>query len=136
METYENPYKTYWKISLSDGSTFYEGKAPFEYIKGELSPYQRLLKHLAANKVFITSMALVNGSKTYHLPSLGKTPNFRPFALADRPDNFVFYRAISQDLNTGESEQAAVIEAQYKVGKLQVWVDENGNCWTLFTCEK
>jgi hypothetical protein len=66
---------TRWLASISDGSIALEGKAPFHVIPGELSPWLRLQRYLADNKLRITGLRIqveVDGQpiRTYNSPSL------------------------------------------------------------------
>ena len=139
-----------WQVSLSNGETFQEGNNPYEVRPGELSPWQRLIKYIAVNKLQITSIGLVNiFGQTFNLPSAGRNPKFRVFAQAEQPLDFNFFRQIGADMTVpaemmkkgGElnirPEQASdwftVIEAIYSKHSLQIWVDENNpkNSWVL-----
>lgn len=144
METYKHNVK--FKVSLSNGETFYEGKAPFEEIKGELSPFQRLIQYTVRNKCEITSLSLYvekdGKTRTFNLPSAGKNPKFKEFTVQkEKPIDFQVYRKLAQDFNivdkniTGSEvvEWYTVAEAIYPTYRLQLWVDEVNpdNCWVL-----
>jgi len=47
-----------WKVSLSNGETFYEGKGNFEILAGEKSPWQRLKDYIQINELKITSLGI------------------------------------------------------------------------------
>lgn len=135
-----------WKVGLSNGETFFEGKTPFDPQDGELSPWQRLQNYLYNNQTDITSLSLyTDEGQTWHLPSLGKNPKFKAFEEARKPLDFNFFHVVGQNIKVsrdsgrfiGEREEAsdnfAVIEAIYSSHKLQIWVDNNNtqNSWTL-----
>jgi hypothetical protein len=128
--------KTKWFASLSDGSTVYEEKGDFKTIKGELSPWQRLLKHLD-NGIKITSISLyTDDGKRFNLPSAGKNPKFKEFAEAPKPTSYNFFRKAGADIMNGKAESYevyAVIEAIYPDKKLQLWVSESNsnNSWAV-----
>lgn len=127
--------KVKWFVSLSDGQTLFEGKGDYKVIKGELSPWQRLLKTL--DKRRITSLSLyTDDGKRFNLPSAGKNPKFKVFADAEMPESYNFFRKAGSDIMEGQVqnyEVYTVIEAIYKDKKLQLWVSEANpdNCWTL-----
>lgn len=71
--------KTKWLAALSDGTTVVEGVAPFDVVKNEPSPWQKLKKHLAEHDLHITGMRVQvskpgEATRTYNLPSFNKTP--------------------------------------------------------------
>lgn len=139
--------RVFWKVSLSNGETFYEGKGNYTQIKGELSPWNRLLKYTTENKLLITSLSLYTQDKTekhprtFNLPSAGNQPKFKPFQQAEKPLDFRYGHYLAQDhkvMNNQVVESKAtgwfaVIEAIYPTYKLQLWVDENNtrNTWVL-----
>lgn len=125
-----------WKASLSDGTTYYEGKAPFECKENEKSPWQRLLDYLHDNpSIRITSLSLyTDDGRTFNLPSAGKRPKFGEFEYLEKPIGFRCFRKYGQDVEgNSEASHFTVIEAQYPNYNLQLWVDENNidNCWCL-----
>jgi len=131
--------KVRWITSLNNGETLYEERGNFKTIKGELSPWQRLLVYIQDNSLEITSIALTYDERTrFNLPSAGKSPKFHAFSLAAKPVSFLFFRKLGGNVIDGQidretADHFAVIEATYEDGnKIQLWVDEaNGNCWTL-----
>lgn len=67
--------KIRWLASLSDGSTAIEGEPPFHSVRGELSPWGKLLKHIEESGHKITGMRVQierDGlpTMTINLPSL------------------------------------------------------------------
>lgn len=138
--------KVRWQASLSNGETFYEGKAPFDFKYGEKMPWNRLERYIVDKKVNITSLALIFGDRSYNLPSIGKNPNFREFALQPQPLDYNVYRKLATDRGYDDgvigdikkSDHFTVAEAVYGVEikaqdgetkaslnfKLQLWVDE------------
>jgi len=139
--------KIFWKVSLSNGETFYENKGDFIKVNGQLSPWNKLIKYTLEKKVFITSLSLYTYDKgtttprTFNLPSAGKDPKFAPFAVVDKPLDFKYGHYIAQDhdvvnntiVKSVVTDDYAVIEAFYPDYKLQLWVDENNtrNSWVL-----
>jgi hypothetical protein len=128
-------------VSLSNGENHYEEKGAFKTIKGELSPWQRLIRHVAKNGLRITSLAVyTDDGRYFNLPSAGKNPKFKAFGEAEPPRDFNQFRQMAGDvLNNGDGTGTiqdpdifTVIEAQYEDHKLQLWVDNKTlNCWTL-----
>jgi hypothetical protein len=138
----DSKHNVLFQVSLSNGETFFEGKGEYQEIPGQLSPWQRLNKYLAENKLFITSLSLyTKDGRTFNLPSAGKCPRFKFFAEAQKPIDFNFFRAISREMTfIGQeakeveiSDWFTVAEAIYPDYKLQLWVDENNtrNSWVL-----
>lgn len=132
--------KVQFTASLSNGETIYEGKGNFQVIEGSLSPWQRLFKYVAENKLEITSLSLYYEDRRWNLPSRGKNPRFKEFSDIEQPIGFKFFRkaAKEQRMENGEPQgeaqlvdKYACIEAEYKNKKLQVWVDENQNSWSI-----
>jgi len=136
----------FWQVSLSNGETFFENKGRFVEIPNELSPWQKLYKYIAENKLLITSLSLyTNDGRTFNLPSAGKNPKFKPFNDAPKPIDYNFFRAIAREftgmqegnkatiINTKISDWFTIIEASYPSYKLQLWVDNRNtkNCWVL-----
>lgn len=141
-------HKVKFKVSLSNGQTFYEGKTPFEEISGQKSPWQRLIQYTVDNKCDITSLSLyTDDGKTFNLPSNGKNPRFREFAnQKEKPIDFDVRRAIAYEQNvirqdnkvipTSDKRLAdfyTIAVAIYPSYSLQLWVDEQDprNCWVL-----
>jgi len=126
-----------WTASLSNGETVYENKGDYKIIKGELSPWQRLLKYLDKQGVRITSLSLyTDNGKRWNLPSAGKNPKFKVFCDAEQPIGYKFFRKMGADIIGGEiikEEIFAVAEADYKNKKLQIWVSEKNPdvCWSV-----
>jgi len=128
-----------WQVSLSNGQTFFEGKGDFTEIKSALSPWQRLLKYMSVNNAQITSLSLyTRDGRTFNLPSVGKNPKFRPFAVAEKPIDYMLERYYGQDMDItgkgiGPSDHFTTISAVYADYRLQLWVDENNtrNSWVL-----
>jgi hypothetical protein len=122
--------KIKWAVGLSDGSNQYEGKGDYQFKEGTLSPYQRLLKHLEKEKLTITSLALyMDDGRRWNLPSEGNKPKFKIFQDIEKPVSYRFFRKAGMDIGANNKdvlnkENYAVIEANYKDKKLQVFVDE------------
>lgn len=136
-------HKVKFKVSLSNGQTFYEGREPFNEILNEKSPWQRLIKYTVDNKCVITSLSLyTDDGRTFNLPSLGKNPKFREFAnKVDKPIDFNVSRKMAREAdvvnekvgNVVINEWYTIAEAIYSSYSLQLWVDEQDprNCWVL-----
>lgn len=125
----------FWKVGLSNGFNFTEGKGQtFKEIPGEKSSWLKLQDYITENKLIITSICLVTkDNRTFNLPSGGNNPKFAMFKELEKPSEFRFFRAFGGDLKGNSMDYFAVIEAEYPKYKLQMWVDENNtnNCWVL-----
>ena len=131
-------HKVLFTASLSNGENIYEEKGNFQTTPGALSPWQRFLAYLGETKLKITSLSLYTpDGRRWNLPSAGKNPKFREFAVIEQPVGYRMFRKMGGDaINTGEiinPDLYTVIEAQYAGGKkIQVWVDEKTlNSWSL-----
>lgn len=115
-----------WSVGLSNGQNYYEGKGDFEIVKGEISPWRKLNKHIDKKGVEITSISLYKGNKRWNLPSAGNQPKFSAFDNAEKPKGYRFFRKVGFDIlgKDGGEEHFAVIEAQYENYKLQTWVKD------------
>ena len=131
-----------WKISLSNGETFHEGKGIFQEIVGELSPWQKLLGYMANGSFVITSLSLwTDDGRTFNLPSAGKNPKFVIFNQSENPVGYRMFRAYGREASIAQGQRMekagedlfTVAEASYRDCLLQLWVDENDtrNCWTV-----
>lgn len=131
-----------WKVSLDNGENCYEGKGNFQELAGELSPWQKLQKHITDNGLKITSLSLYTDcGKTWQLPSLGLNPKFSEFSTGKKPDSFNFCRKIARDSNVVDfqAQKSRVVEwytvaiAIYEGFEVQVWVDELNisNSWVV-----
>ena len=125
-----------WKVSLSNGETFYEGKGKFEILEGVKSPWQRLKDYIQINELKITSLGIfTEDNKNFHLPSSGNNPNFHAFINVFKPDYYNYFRTASSSMSGSEIESSSfiVIEAGWFSFILQLWVDENNtnNSWCL-----
>jgi hypothetical protein len=108
-----------WKISLSNGKNFKESD-----FDGENAPWLALKEYLEKENLKITSLCLVDGNRTFNLPSSGNNPKFRAFINVSKPIKYNFFRMLGSDI-TGEDRQLfSVIEAIYSNYKLQLWVNE------------
>lgn len=138
----DSEHHVLWQVSLSNGENFFEEKGEYKEIPGLPSPWQRLNKHIAENNLLITSLSLyTQDGRTFNLPSSGRDPKFRPFALADKPIDYNVSRYMSRELDVVNNEVIkavpsdwfTVAEAIYPDHKLQIWVDEKNtrNSWVL-----
>ena len=117
-----------WIASLSNGETIHEGKNEYEFKENELSPWQRLLKHIDKKKLMITSLALyTDKGQRWNLPSAGNNPRFKIFLETEKPIGYKFFRKVGADVFSGtitKQDDFAVIEAVYPNYKLQIWVKD------------
>ena len=125
-----------WFCSLSNGNTYYEGKNQYQIIKGELSPWQRLLKHIEKENLQITSVGLyMDNGQRWNLPAIGKNPKFKAFDDAEKPISYRFFRKAGMDILRGRQQEPdiySVIEANYLNKILQTWVSQDGkSSWSL-----
>ena len=125
-----------WAVGLSDGSNAYEGKNEYQVKDNELSPWNRLLKHVSDQGLTITSLSLyTDANQRWNLPSIGKNPKFKAFDDAPNPVVYNFFRKYGQDILNGKEEPPTlfnVIEARYDDKVLQTWVSEDGKAsWSL-----
>jgi hypothetical protein len=130
-----------WKVSLSNGETFYEGKGSYKLINGEKSPWLRLGDYMKEKDLKITSLGIfTDDNKNFHLPSNGNNPSFNIFNDSLKPDYYNYFRATSSSIcgNTNDSSNFIVIEAGWLDFILQLWVDENNtnNSWCLVKTPK
>jgi hypothetical protein len=138
METHHT-HKVHWIAGLSNGETAHEGKGNFQIIEGELSPWQRLLRHIETNSLRITSLSLgTDDGRRWNLPSAGKNPKFHAFATAPRPTAYRMFRSAAMDVMDGSGEWGDLYtcaEAEYENGtKMQVWVAEDTlAAWSVLT---
>ena len=138
-------HRVKFKVSLSSGETYYEGKSPFENIPGQLSPWQRLIAYTVTHKCLITSLSLyTEDGHVYNLPSAGKNPRFHLFRENKKPIDYNYFHSVATETNVTQeygidkksqkvADWYAVIEAVYPDHKLQIWVDELNpkSCWAL-----
>jgi hypothetical protein len=145
-----NNVKARWLVSLSNGETAIEGKTPYEEILGELSPWQRLIRYIALNKLRITTIRIqveVDNLpvRTFNLPSLSpkaKWGNLKPIL----PTGFNYFRRVEQTLTPESIDETGMhglhptgeahfieIHAYYPEFTLVTIVDEDtGNeSWSL-----
>jgi hypothetical protein len=137
-----NSHQVRWQVSTNKGDTFFEGKGNFTEIEGDLSPWQKLQKHLQETGAAITSLALTTkDGRTFNLPSAGKNPKFSEFANLEPPIDFWCERKMSREMAMIDDKPGAIkisdwytiAIAEYPTYELQLWVDETDprNCWTL-----
>jgi len=142
--------KARWLVSLSNGETAIEGKSPYEEIEGELSPWQRLIRYIALNKLHITTIRIqidVDNlpTRTFNLPSLSpkaKWGNLKPIL----PSGFNYFRRVEQTMRPDYVDETGIhglhpeaeihfieIHAYYPNFKLVTIVEEDtGNeSWSL-----
>lgn len=137
-----------WKVSLSNGETLHEEKGEYISVKGELSPWQKLLAHLEETNARVTSLSLyTDDGQTFNLPSAGKNPQFKMFNTAPIPKAYKMFRQFGQDYDGKHKLHFTVAEAMYELANntgavvarliLQIWVDENNtrNTWSLVNIE-
>lgn len=127
-----------WQVGLSNGETFIEGKAPFEKVEGELSPWLKLQEYLKETGYKITSLCLVHGNRRFNLPSLGKNPKFSAFYTDYRPTGYNYFKMVGGDIKPNSKVDVFhVIEAIYEHESIQLWVDSGNpdNCYLLLNPE-
>jgi hypothetical protein len=120
-----------WFASLSNGENAVEGIDKFAEIKGELSPWQKLLAYIKENNLTITGMQIRIEGRIYTLPSTN--PKFG----GEIPLSYKFGRKVAADMmsdNMGNIQLAEMhifITAVYKDFECTLWVDEMNrkNCW-------
>lgn len=136
--------------SLSNGETYTEGKGDYAWLPGLKSPWNRLVRYSAENKLTITSISLFTpGGATYTLPPAGGKPRFKAFTELtpeEKPIDFEVKRFIARNIDVGVANKKAevknwaveefytIAEAIYKDHVLQIWVDEinNRHSWTVY----
>jgi len=128
-----------WIVGLSNSCSIQEEKGNFKNIHGELSPWQKLLKYTEEQEANITSLSLFVDGKRWNLPSAGKNPKFREFALSEKPIKYLCFKKIGADIlnnNEIENEELFVVaQAEYESGrKLQIWIRDKSPfpSWSLF----
>jgi|TARA_Y100000310_G_C20689881_1_gene821535 hypothetical protein len=126
-----------WSVSLSNGETLYEEKDKYVSIKGELSPWQKLLAYIEKNSLKITSLSLyMKDGRRFNLRSAGKNPKFHAFTVAPQPVSYKMFRKAGGDMMGDKimnQDLYTVAEATYDNGSvIQLWVDEaTGNSWSV-----
>lgn len=135
METKIFNRRVKFKVGLSNGETHYEGKAPYELIKGELAPWHRLQIYLKEKNLTITSLSLyTDKGQTFNLPSAGNNPKFKAFQFLEKPIELNYKRIFERDLEPNAVGEVLVcIEAVYSSYILKLFVSESNpdNCWVL-----
>ena len=140
-------HKVRWHVGLSNGENYTEGNAPFDEIKGELSPFLRLDKYLLDNKLEIKSLCLIaEDGRTFNLPSAGNNPKFQYFKELDKPIDYWVERVMNRELHVSGGKVAGetplglftIAVAIYPDYELQIWVDENNtkNSWSVVKCRR
>lgn len=134
--------------SLNNGETIVEGKEPFNYINGEVTPWNRLMRYIAEMKLEITSLSLFTpDGRTFTLPSRGRNPKFKEFADSEKPVDYTIERKLAREQDAvkhadGQIETTgpATLKGHFTVAiayfptyKLELWVDEldTRNSWYL-----
>ncbi len=112
-------HKARWVAGLSNGEVAVEGTGLFAVEKGKLSPWLKLEKYLATEKLKITSLSIQMQGRVYNLPS--QNPRFRGKA----PIAYGYFRKIILDTVKGDSRYIC-IEAIYEHNSVQLYVDETG----------
>ena len=143
-----------WLVSLSDGTTAIEGKHPFEEIEGQLSPWQRLVRHCAINNLIFTAIRIeLDVEKdgqvfTHHFNLPSKSPKQKWAHLKPLiPTHFDYHRRVEMMMGNAQiNEQGALqvekvggdvkyieITAYYPDFNLMILVDEDNasESWSL-----
>ena len=135
--------KTKWLASLSDGTTVIEGDPPFDFEPGEISPWQKLLKHIKNNDLSITGMRVQIErygipTMTINLPSLrtdGMTGTHERYTHIKPllPIKFEHGRRIESTVGGSIDWSHLFISAVYEDYEVIVFVDEaEGNeAWVI-----
>lgn len=127
-----------WQAGLSNGETHTENKGRFIAAPEQLSPWLQLQQYLKENNLYITSLCLTDGRRTFNLPSAGKNPKFAAFANAPKPINYTYGKPFGIDLKPGaKMANFYAIEAEYPGLFLQLWVDQHNinNSWVLVSAQ-
>lgn len=123
-----------WLAALSDGTTAVEGKDAFAAVKGELSPWQKLLRYQDEHGVHITGMRVQiskpgEATRTYNLPSFNKTPkgnHEKWVTLYPRdPGTYSYRRWVTCSLTAEEDRHHIEIRAEYADFAVSLFVDED-----------
>ena len=126
---------TKWLVALDDGTHAVEGIAPFEKVKNEITPWRKLLAHIAANGLEMTGLRLQvsrPGQPTFtiNLPSRQRTPEgnhekwitMRPVV----PDSYTWQKWATFAPLSGEAQKHVEVRANFKNGNdVSVVVDED-----------
>lgn len=136
--------------SLSDGQTIVENKGDWCWLEGLKSPWQRLVRYTAENKLLITSLSLYTPlGTTFTLPTIGGKPRFKGYTNLtpeEQPIDYEVKRFIAQEHDVGVKMKKAevkktaieefytIAEAIYKEHILQIWVSEINlnHSWTVY----
>lgn len=128
--------QVFWKVSLSSGETFTEGKGDYEELYGQPLPFRRLQEYVKENDLRITSLSLFTSSgQNYNLPSAGRNPRFSAFDLVEQPVDYLCFGKCGRDIVSGSvvsEDLYKVIRAIYEDGSfIEIWVDESNtsNIW-------
>ena len=126
--------RTKWLAALSDGTTVVEGQGAFAVVKGEPSPWQKLLRYQDEHGVHITGMRVQvsrfgEPTFTLNLPSFNTTPKgnhekwvtLRP----SDPETYSYRRWITCSLTTKEDRHHIEIRAHYADFAVSLFVDED-----------
>lgn len=132
-----------WLAALSNGRMAIEGVEPFDEIAGRLSPWQRLLRYLESQSLYITGMRIQvfkdgDATRTYNLPSFnvlptGQHPKWN-HVLPVRPLGYGYRRVMRHSLTTGDERRYIEVYAGYDGGLLlSLFVDEieGTESWTI-----
>lgn len=132
-----------WLASLSNGETLVEGKGLLEEIKGEPSPWAKLIAYINANNLHITGLRVQvkkdsEPTKTYNLPSFNitKSGTHEKWNTVNpiTPNSYDHYRWVTKAITDSSPTQRHIeIRAIYDDFFVSLFVDElEGNeCWTV-----
>lgn len=124
---------TKWLASLSDGTTVVEGMSPYEIIKGEDSPWLRLIAYLKEEGLHITGLRIQvkkdeEATRTYNLPSFNCNQNGTHEKWAKLnvlvPIGFDYHRRIRRSLTTKEIRKYIQITAMFELFDISILIDE------------
>lgn len=120
--------KVTYKVSLSNGETFYENKGIMKSEPGEVSSLRKLYNYIDENNLAITSVALVCNGVEHNLPSSGNQARFKAFSDAYKPKDYKIYRKVGTTLQGGShevTEHFTVARAIYDGYYVELWVNNN-----------
>lgn len=107
--------KARWLVSLSDGTMALEDKHPYENIPGQVSPYQRMIRHVRENKLDISGIRIQiekegEATRTYNLVS--KSPKQKWGGLSPMIPNELTYKRRVQQSGTAEPNEQGGYDVQ------------------------
>lgn len=112
-----------WAVSLSNGDTVHEGAGDYEEIQDDLSPWNRLQKHIENNALTITALWLWHpDGHRWVLPGAGGIDLRR--AHSANPTSVSCFRAFKSFSDHTEDEVYTVARAEFGIAAVEMWVSE------------